>query len=361
MTRAAAIVGVCILGGLVPAAARAQGSSLDVSAGRTVYQPISSNVTGSSAIATLRHEWVGGAWVYGSGGAPLQSDDSAWGAGGAGQRFSRNLGASGLAAGFDIGGHGYLFRDGVLGGTGAGATIDAIPYLLLPAGDADLEFRGGWRGHTLSYGGTRESRGVIEAGIRAVYGLRVRTQVDARWVQAAEGGFPFIGSTVAYAGTPLQLWLEAGKWLSDDLDDVSWGAGIGIGRAVVLWARAWQEAPDPLYWNLARRSWSVGLTTRLGRPRSELQQVRTDPDGVLIAIPLAESPAGVSIAGDFNGWQPAPMRRDGSQWVVRVPLDPGVYRYAFRSEDGRWFVPASNPSRRDDGMGGHVAVLVVGD
>jgi 1,4-alpha-glucan branching enzyme len=81
----------------------------------------------------------------------------------------------------------------------------------------------------------------------------------------------------------------------------------------------------------------------------------------VIAIPVSAAPgAGVSIAGDFTGWQLAPMEREGSMWVVRLPIEPGVYRYAFRSDDGRWFVPESVASRRDDGMGGHVAVLVVG-
>jgi len=46
--------------------------------------------------------------------------------------------------------------------------------------------------------------------------------------------------------------------------------------------------------------------------------------------------------------------------VIRVPLTAGVYHYAFRSAGGEWFVPASVVGRRDDGMGGHVAVLVVG-
>ena len=37
----------------------------------------------------------------------------------------------------------------------------------------------------------------------------------------------------------------------------------------------------------------------------------------------------------------------------------GRYHYAFVAEDGTWFVPESVPGRQDDGMGGHVAVLVV--
>ena len=67
----------------------------------------------------------------------------------------------------------------------------------------------------------------------------------------------------------------------------------------------------------------------------------------------------VLIAGDFNNWQATPMQREGDNWVLRLPIGPGVYHYAFRSATGTWFVPSSTPGRRDDGMGGHVAVLMV--
>ena len=81
---------------------------------------------------------------------------------------------------------------------------------------------------------------------------------------------------------------------------------------------------------------------------------------VTVRLPATDAPAGgVSIAGDFNGWQPAEMQREGGEWIIRLALAPGVYHYAFRSVNGDWFVPPSAPGRRDDGMGGHVAVLVV--
>ena len=47
------------------------------------------------------------------------------------------------------------------------------------------------------------------------------------------------------------------------------------------------------------------------------------------------------------------MQREGGEWVVRLPLSPGVYHYAFRAANGEWFVPPSTPGRRDDGMGGY--------
>jgi hypothetical protein len=135
-----------------------------------------------------------------------------------------------------------------------------------------------------------------------------------------------------------------------------------LGAWTTLWANVRQESPDPLYWNATRRTWSVGLTRSLGRlaPVTPLIH-RPDSGGVLIRVPAGEVQGeGLFIAGDFNQWQPAPMHREGDAWVIRLPIAPGVYNYAFRSAKGDWFVPASVAGRRDDGMGGQVAVLVVG-
>ena len=78
-----------------------------------------------------------------------------------------------------------------------------------------------------------------------------------------------------------------------------------------------------------------------------------------IRLAASESKTAPSIAGDFNAWKPAPMRREGGYWTYIVTVDPGVYQYAFVGESGEWFVPKSVAGRKDDGMGGHVAVLVV--
>jgi hypothetical protein len=53
------------------------------------------------------------------------------------------------------------------------------------------------------------------------------------------------------------------------------------------------------------------------------------------------------------------MRREGGEWVLDLALAPGVYRYAFVGDAGEWFVPEGYPGRIDDGMGGHVVVMVV--
>jgi hypothetical protein len=53
------------------------------------------------------------------------------------------------------------------------------------------------------------------------------------------------------------------------------------------------------------------------------------------------------------------MQRTGERWTITVALAPGVYNYAFVNSRGDWFVPEKHPGRKADGMGGHVAVLVV--
>ena len=302
--------------------------------------------------------------MYGTAAAPLGNRNPLWGALGTGGRFLLP-GPEGRRAtvGLEVGSHGFLFRDAVATQIGAGGTLDAIPFASLSAGAGRVELRGGWRGHALSFAGGTQTRGVFETGARVTYDAALRVQADARWVRASEGTYPFVGTSLLYAGVPLQVWVQVGKWLHNELDDVAWGAGAGyaLSDRVSLWASVRQEAPDPLYWNEPRRMWSVGVTRRLGRGLPVvLRAPRVEPGGVAIRVALADAPTSeLWIAGSFNTWRPRAMHREDREWVIRLPLAAGVYHYAFRSATGEWFVPASIAGRRDDGMGGHVAVLVV--
>ena len=107
----------------------------------------------------------------------------------------------------------------------------------------------------------------------------------------------------------------------------------------------------------------MGVTRRFGRRSGgALQPVvpGNRSDGVLIRVSVSDAPGTVlSVGGDFNDWRSMPMHREGDEWVIRLPITPGVYNFAFRSGNGQWFVPPSILSRRDDGMGGYVGVLVV--
>jgi hypothetical protein len=147
------------------------------------------------------------------------------------------------------------------------------------------------------------------------------------------------------------------------LDRTAWSAGAGaaVGPGIELQLGARGNAFDPLYLSASRTSVWGGLNLRLGGSRAFAAPVATRArDGrATIALPARAARGAPSIAGDFTGWKPVPMQRDGSRWTYATELAPGVYHYAFVAEDGTWFVPDGVPGRQDDGMGGQVAVLVV--
>jgi hypothetical protein len=344
--------------------ASAQGLAVEVSAGRIVYDPLSASLGTSNLMGTVRFDAMRGTWVYGSTAVPLRDGDPLWTAFGAGGRLTSGpVTGRGVLAGADAGVHGFFFRDTTASLHGRGGAIDAIPFISVPAGQVRLEVRAGWRGQTLTYGGLNDRRGVFETGGRVTAGERMRVQGEVRWVHASEGTYPFAGAVLAYSTPQLQVWGQAGRWLSDTLDETAWGGGasIALGARATLWAAIRQEPPDPLYWNVTRRTWNVGVTRRLGRSLPLLQPAsRADDGGVWIRIVRDEAHGEtVAVAGDFNNWSPVAMQREGRDWVIRLQLAPGVYHYAFKSARGEWFVPVSVAGRRDDGMGGHVAVLVV--
>lgn len=360
-TRAAAFL--AIFSALAADDARGQGLSVDVSAGRAVYDAVSATVATTSVMGTVRYDADSGLWVYGTMAGPLRNDDPTWGAFGVGGRFlPSNSTQRRATAGIELGAHGYVFRDALVDRSGNGGTIEAVPFVNLATGSGSIEVRGGWRGHSLSYAGGVERRSAVEAGARATYGAGLRFQGDTRWVRTSEGTYPYVGGML-YGGTSVEAWVVVGKWLSADLDAVVWGGGtsVPLGRRATLWVSAQRETPDPLVWNAARWTWSVGITHRLGRSTPVVPTApRSDGGATVIRLPASEAMGQqVSIAGDFNNWQPAPMQREGGDWVIRLTLAAGVYHYAFRSDGGEWFVPSSVAGRRDDGMGGQVAVLVV--
>jgi hypothetical protein len=354
-------IGVCLLIAGVPSSTEAQRLSVDVSAGRLVYDQAAANVTSNNLLGTLRYD-RDDAWLFGSIAAPLGGADTTWGAGGAGGRLRLpGRSAARVSYGADLDAHAFVFHDQLVDQSGSGGTLEALPFMRLTLGTGFLEGHAGWRGHTIGQAGTRTNRDVVEGGVRAGAGGPIRFEAESRWVSAPEGVFPFVGGSVSVNRRSLLLWAHAGRWLDDALDDPVWGGGVEIRLTsrTNLWTSLRQEAPDPLYWNSARRTWSIGATQRLGKAPSTLP-LRSLPAGVVaLRIPVQESESELFVGGDFNNWELMPMRREGKEWVATLQLSPGTYHYAFRNARGEWFVPTSMPGRRDDGMGGYVAVLMV--
>ena len=139
------------------------------------------------------------------------------------------------------------------------------------------------------------------------------------------------------------------------------GAGAAVAPGMELQVGGRGNAFDPLYLSATETSVWAGMSLRIGGSRALGAPVpaRSRDGRAVIAIALREARGTPSIAGDFTGWKPVPMRRDGSRWTWTAKLAPGVYHYAFVAPDGTWFVPKSVKGRQDDGMGGQVAVLVV--
>jgi hypothetical protein len=314
-------------------------------------------------MGTVRYEPAPSTWLSGGGALPLSATDPLWTtAAGGGRWWARGWGGR-TAFGLDLTTAAFLFRDRLVSRSGAGAGVELLPFVRLPAGEGHLDLRAGWRGHVLSHSDTSERRGVFETGARVTYGGTWQLVADTTLVHADGTAYPFVGGAIVYAPGAQHVYLRvhAGQWISGVLTGVAWDATLAmpLGQQT-LWAGLRQDGSDPLYWNAPRRTWSVGVTRRFGRARIPAGPASVPAGTVTIRITVREAPGvTVSIAGDFNGWQPAAMRREGDTWVVQLSLPPGVYRYAFCADGGEWFVPASVTGRRPDGFGGHVAVLVV--
>lgn len=69
----------------------------------------------------------------------------------------------------------------------------------------------------------------------------------------------------------------------------------------------------------------------------------------------------IALAGTFNNWNQSQFLfgREGEEWVCRIDLDPGVYRYKL-IVDGNWLLDPSNPSTVEDEAGNINNVLEVG-
>jgi serine protease AprX len=67
----------------------------------------------------------------------------------------------------------------------------------------------------------------------------------------------------------------------------------------------------------------------------------------------------VALAGDFNGWEPSPLKREeDGLWRVAIDLPAGGrYRYKFVVDGARWTEDPANGFKEHDGFGGLNSVL----
>lgn len=140
-------------------------------------------------------------------------------------------------------------------------------------------------------------------------------------------------------------------------------------------------APRTLEWNLAGAiaaacvavAAGVGLVRLMPERVVEVPPaIRTVQPGavgaaseptVLVRLVLLEPSAqSVSVAGDFNGWNPiqTPLQRSTTGlWTATIALKPGRYEYMFVIDGKRWIADPLATEDAVDGFGARNAVLDV--
>jgi hypothetical protein len=316
-----------------------------------------------------------------SGGVPTRSDEALWGGVGASKQLV--LGAHSFVAGIDLMANAFALADrspaalpvsGPFGPpvspnadrNGHALAGQALPMFGYDGVRIQARVRAGASRYASRIGGESRDRTVTLADAQLTWlpaGTFALSPVVQHYRAAGDEAATFYGTSLIAASSSGSLWATAGMWSADSVHDLQWAAGarLPVHPNVSLEGSARHNAFDPLYLQPAQTSWSVGISVLLGRARVVAPPVPASyRDGkALIRLPFSASKTAPSIAGDFNAWTPAPMQRDGDHWTYTVALAPGVYHYSFVSSTGEWFVPTSVAGRKDDGMGGHVAILVV--
>ncbi|MCP9449611.1 MAG: hypothetical protein NNA21_06070 [Nitrospira sp.] len=150
-----------------------------------------------------------------------------------------------------------------------------------------------------------------------------------------------------------------------------------------FWTDLWASVTRPrmLRWNMAQAMAAacvvlvaMGSLIRLAPERigdaptaaGPMQTVSAESAAepkVLVRLVFVQPDArSVSVAGDFNGWNPAQTvlrRADGGMWTVTLLLKPGRYEYMFVVDGTHWIADPLATEKIGDGFGSRNAVLDV--
>lgn len=145
--------------------------------------------------------------------------------------------------------------------------------------------------------------------------------------------------------------------------------------------RAAITMPRTLEWNLvgAMAAACVAIVAVVGLMRFTPERIVEAPDTtrpaqtasleagqvtkVYVRLVLLQPGAhSVSVAGDFNGWNPSKTtmdRSDGGVWTTTIQLKPGRYQYMFVIDGKQWIADPLAKEDAGDGFGSNNAVLDV--
>lgn len=317
-----------------------------------------------------------------SGGVPTTSDQPLWGAIAGARRLIARGGS--FFGGIDVAGNAFVLHDrtqetrtipgrGIFDSptverlpstSGSAYAGQALPIVGFENATVQAYARAGVSYYSAEFGEQKRDRTVQLGEAQVMYSMTPQFVLmpAVKHYRAAEGNYTHAGATAMVTTGATTFWASAGQ-LSGFADGTSWGAGasLRVHDRATLSVSVREDAIDPLYLTPAQHAWSAGLSLRVGGTTFKAAPIPSKyEDGrATIKLPVSHSRTQPSIAGDFTKWKPIPMQRSGDDWVYTAALQPGVYSYAFVDAKGQWFVPEKHAGRKDDGMGGHVAVLVV--
>ena len=192
-----------------------------------------------------------------------------------------------------------------------------------------IRFAGAWYtdvvgGATLDRGGGRVVASVwMSARLSDVYGSKGAASAAVQY---------FVSPTVA-------LEAAAGSYLSDPFQGLPRAGFVSAGVRV-------HAIPRPAV-----------PTPRLGARLAPLVAEHRG-DSVVVRFRM-NATTSVAIAGDWNAWEPVPLRALGEDvWEAAMVLAPGTYHFNLLVDGSDWVVPGG-VAVVPDGLGGMVAVLTV--
>lgn len=178
------------------------------------------------------------------------------------------------------------------------------------------------------------------AGNVAVAGPKVELSRPAELVQRARQLAQL--TNVKFGRTVVPVRQEAAEAAVGRVEAGEVSAGGQEEYAVPLVAQ--HQLPTP-----AETARTRGTTLRLNTDIRSTDEKLGDFYGVkqlgreMVIATTADQASRVAVAGDFNGWSDSasPMQLRNDRWVIRLPLDPGRYRYRL-VVDGRWVTDGRN-------------------
>ena len=350
----------------VPEPAAAQVWSLDTSVGQANYKTAPVSIFSTTAMLGLRFN-QDRRLFQGTLGLPLKENDVTWGFLGLSDRLAVRNGAFDVGA--DVSAFANLQHDPLADTSGGGLLLELLPVISHSNGARTLEARSGVRWYGSRLGDADWTRGIwttdFHGGMQA--SETVRLGANVRHDHAGENdNYTRARFSLTVAAGSASLQAGVGGWIHGvPGTKPEWDASfaIPVRRGVWFFAAAEYEDFNPQFFGPARTVWSAGVTFQIGGA-SEVPEpsggVEIEEQGrTVIRVPATVASTTLSIAGDFTGWMPVPMTRQGSDWVYESALPSGVYHFAFRTAEGQWTVPENIASRQPDGMGGWVGVLVI--